>query len=44
MHKDSLEYLLKALEDTNADELKQTFEVEKDGKQYVFEIKLTRKE
>jgi hypothetical protein len=40
---DSVEYLIKAMEQTGADEIKQEFNVEKDGKEYLFEIKLTRK-
>lgn len=40
---DSLETLIKNIEDTNADEIKQIFEVEKNGKEYIFEIKITRK-
>lgn len=40
---DSLESLIKSMEQTGADEIKQEFAAEKDGKEYLFEIKLTRK-
>lgn len=40
---DSLELLIKSMEQTRADEIKEVFDVEKDGKEYLYEIKLTRK-
>lgn len=40
---DSLESLIKSMEQTGADEIKQVFDAEKDGQEYLFEIKLTRK-
>lgn len=43
MYKDSIEYLIKELEKSNADNLKQTFDVQKDGKYYTFEISLKKR-
>ena len=40
---DSLQALIKTMEETRADEIKQEFDVEKDGNEYLFEIKITRK-
>lgn len=40
---DSLESLIKSMEQTGADEIEQKFDAKKDGKEYLFEIKLTRK-
>ena len=43
MYKDSIEYLINELEKAKADDIKEMFEVEKDGKCYLFEVTLKRK-